>query len=103
MTDTDYEIAEALLDYVGEDHICTEIEIGNNVIGINGYIRTYGYAEDDFHCGYGNGTGYNVTTSADISLSFGVKSFDDDGNEIESQLDIDEDGIIYWLYNEIID
>jgi hypothetical protein len=99
MTDTDYEIAEALVDYVGEDGICTEIEVGNNLVEVKGYIRTYGYTEDD----YFDGTGYRVTTSADINLSFDVRSFDDDGNEIESQVDIDEDGITDWLYKEIID
>lgn len=99
MTDTDCEIAEALLEYVGEDNICTEIEIGSSIVEVRGYIRTYGYSEDD----YFDGTGYRITTSADVNLSFDVKSFDEDGNEIEDQLNIDEDGITDWLYKEIIE
>ena len=103
MTDVEDEIVENLLEYVGCNNIDTEIEVGNMIVNIRGSIRTYGYMEDDFHCGYMNGTGYNVTTSADIQLTFDVTTYDDDGNEVDNDIEIDEDAIRECLYNEIID
>ena len=43
-----------------------------------------GYDEDDFHCGYGNGTGAYVVTSVYVCLK--VEAFDKD----DTTVDIDE-------------
>ncbi len=47
-------------------------------------IDISGYVEDDFHCGYMNGTGAFVVTNVCVSLK--VEAFDKDGTPV----DIDE-------------
>lgn len=103
MTEIEEEIAESLLEYVGCDNINTDIEIGNTTVNVRGYIRTFGYTEDDYHCGYENGTGALITTSADVCLSFNVTTYDDDGNETEDVVEIDEDAVVEYIYKEITD
>ena len=103
MTEIEEEIADSLLEYIGCDNINTNIKIEDITVSVRGYIKTYGYTEDDYHCGYENGTGAFITTSADVCLSFDVTTCDDDGNETEDVVEIDEDAIIEYIYNEIID
>lgn len=65
--DIEEELACRLLEYVGCGDIDTDIDIGNVTVSVRGCIRVYGYTEDDFRCGYMNGTGYSVTTSGSRS------------------------------------
>jgi hypothetical protein len=103
MTELEEDIKEYLLDYVGDSDIDTTLEIDNYLVDVQGYIKTYGYVEDDNHCGYMNGTGYNVTTSADISLKINVCLCDDEGNEVKDNIKIDIDKIVEALYSDIVD
>lgn len=102
-TDIEEELACRLLEYAGCGDIDTDIDIGNVTVSVRGYIKVYGYTEDDFRCGYMNGTGYSVTTSADIRLSFDAKEYDDDGNLLEDAPEIDGDAVKEYLYGEIFD
>lgn len=47
---------------------------------VNGYIGVSGYIEDDYHCGYGNGTGAFVVTSVCCSLD--IDAYDENGQYI---------------------
>ena len=101
MTALDYEIARKILDD-GIGDINLEIEKDNLFITVKGSITITGYLEDDDRCGYGNGTGYFVTTDANINLNFDAMAFDEDDNLLAEKTDIDEDGIREYIYREII-
>lgn len=45
-----------------------------------------GYVEDDFYCGYGNGTGAKITTSATVSISE-MGCCNSDGEETDCNFD----------------
>ena len=62
-----------------------ELEDGTTA-DITGTASYDSYKEDDFRCGYGNGTGYCVTSA---SVSVNVKACDANDNEIE----VDESAI----------
>lgn len=75
-----YEVSSYMKDTYNTD-ISTFLELEDGTIAdITGTASYDSYKEDDFHCGYGNGTGYCVT-SASVSLS--VKAYDADQNKIE--------------------
>lgn len=75
-----YEVSSYMKDTYNTD-ISTFVELEDgttaDVTGTAGYDS---YEEDDFHCGYGNGTGYCVT-SASVNLS--IKAYDTNDIEIE--------------------
>lgn len=100
MTETDYMIAEEIREY-GMGDITATIEIGNNVVEVKGKVKRFGYEEDDYNCGYGNGTGAFVTTDVLVSLNFNVKTFDEEGNLTTQELNIDEEGIVKYLEREL--
>lgn len=75
-----YEVSSYMKDTYNTDiSIFVELEDGTTA-DITGTANYDSYEEDDFHCGYGNGTGYCVT-SASVSLS--VKAYDANENKIE--------------------
>lgn len=73
----------------GDEHIDTCIDLDETQentpsASVEGHLRVDGYVEDDFHCGYDNGTGAFVVTSVSVSLNISV--FDENDEEV----DIDE-------------
>ena len=82
MNDADYSIAEAILDNCNDGLFDIEVELGNNTFAqVSGYIETDRYQEDDFHCGYGNGTGAWITTYDSVSISSRELSAYGDGDD----------------------
>lgn len=55
-----------------------------------------GYDEDDFHCGYGNGTGAYVVT--DVCVSLKVEAFDKDDTPVDIEEYELEEAIKSCLY-----
>lgn len=75
-----YEVSSYMKDTYNTD-ISTFVELEDGTTAdITGTASYDSYKEDDFRCGYGNGTGYCVT-SAGVSLS--VKAYDANENKIE--------------------
>lgn len=75
-----YEVSSYMKDTYNTD-ISTFVELEDGTTAdITGTASYDSYKEDDFHCGYGNGTGYCVT-SAIVSLN--VKAYDANENKIE--------------------
>lgn len=74
------EVSSYMKDTYNTD-ISTFVELEDGTTAdITGTASYNSYEEDDFRCGYGNGTGYCVT-SASVSLS--VKAYDANENKIE--------------------
>lgn len=88
-------LKEKIIDYVvdcghnGDEHIVTCIDLDETQenspsASVEGHICVDGYVEDDFHCGYMNGTGAFVVTSVSVSLSISVI------DENDEEVDVDE-------------
>lgn len=88
-------LKEKIIDYVvdcghnGDEHIDTcvaldEMQENSPYASVEGHICVDGYVEDDFHCGYMNGTGAFVVTSVSVSLNISVY------DENDEEVDIDE-------------
>lgn len=71
-----------------------DIELDGITINAKGSIELDGYIEDDYHCGYMNGTGAWVETYRSASVE--VKAFDEDG---EVEIDIEIENEIYKYLN----
>ena len=95
-------LKEKIIDYVvdcghnGDEHVDTcvalyETQDNSPSASVEGHIRVDGYVEDDFHCGYMNGTGAFVVTSVSVSLNISVY------DENDEEIDFDE----YELENAI--
>lgn len=75
-----YEVSSYMKDTYNTD-ISTFVELEDGTTAdITGTASYDSYKEDDFHCGYGNGTGYCVTST---SVSLSVKAYDANDNQIE--------------------
>ena len=78
--DIAYEVSSYMRDTYNTD-ISTFVELDDGTTAdITGTASYVSYKEDDFHCGYGNGTGYCVTSA---SVSINVKAYDANDNEIK--------------------
>lgn len=71
-----------------------DIELDGITINAKGSIELDGYIEDDYHCGYMNGTGAWVETYRSASVE--VRAFDEDG---EVEIDIEIENEIYKYLN----
>lgn len=84
------EVYDALADVEdGNFELEVEIELENDVmliIAATGWLETDGYIEDDYHCGYQNGTGAYVETYRNASIELTATMYDEDGEEIECVL-----------------
>lgn len=70
------------LDDVQDGSFDLEIEIDETLTVLaTGWLDTDGYVEDDFHCGYMNGTGAYVETYRSASVELSATLYDEDGNE----------------------
>lgn len=70
------------LDDVQDGSFDLEIEIDETLtVFATGWLDTDGYVEDDFHCGYMNGTGAYVETYRSASVELSATLYDEDGNE----------------------
>ena len=58
-----------------------DIELDTITINAQGCIEIDGYIEDDYHCGYMNGTGAWIETNRAASVD--LTAYDEDGNEYE--------------------
>lgn len=75
-----YEVSSYMKDTYNTD-ISTFVELEDGTTAdITGTASYNSYEEDDFRCGYGNGTGYCVTSA---SVSINVKAYDANENKIE--------------------
>lgn len=65
-----------------------DIEIDDSLtINAAGYVETDGYIEDDYHCGYMNGTGAYVETYRSASVELKATVYDGDDNATEYNVD----------------
>lgn len=60
------EIKKKLKDADGE--FCVEVEFDGLMVSAEGYLRIYGYVEDEAHVGYDNATDAWVETGRDVSV-----------------------------------
>lgn len=99
-------LKEKIIDYVvdcgrnSDEHIkgCVVLDDDNEYspyADVEGYVRVNGYTEDDYTCGYMNGTGAFVVTSVDVNLKIQVY----DENEIP--VNIDENEIYAAIESEL--
>lgn len=72
-----------------------DVDLDEYVATVSGWIEIDGYVEDDFHCGYMNGTGAWIETHREVSVS--IKLTDEDGNEYAADLDAENE-----VYNYLI-
>lgn len=70
-----------------------EIELDEITVKAKGEVELDGYIEDDYHCGYMNGTGAWVETYRSATVE--ITAFDEDG-EVEIDTEI-EDEIYKYL------
>lgn len=76
------QVMNALAEIHGEDgRFDIDIELDSLTINAQGTIEIDGYVEDDYHCGYMNGTGAWVETYRAASVE--LAAYDEDGNEYE--------------------
>ena len=73
-----------------------DVELDDLTVNVSGWIELDGYTEDDYHCGYMNGTGAWVETHRDASVT--IKVIDEYGNE--HQVDRQTENEIYNYLNE---
>ena len=83
LTDEQRAIIMAALAEVHDEDGRFDIDIELDCLTINaqGTIEIDGYVEDDYHCGYMNGTGAWVETYRAASVD--LTAYDEDGNEYE--------------------
>ena len=72
-----------------------DIELDTITINAQGFIEIDGYIEDDYHCGYQNGTGAWIETNRAASVE--LTAYDEDGNEYE--IDNESNNIIDKFLN----
>ena len=72
-----------------------DIELDTITINAQGTIEIDGYVEDDYHCGYMNGTGAWIETYRAASVE--LTAYDEDGNEYE--IDNESNNIIEQYLN----
>lgn len=72
-----------------------DVELDEYIATVSGWIEIDGYTEDDYHCGYMNGTGAWIETHREASV--GIKLTDEDGNEYG--VDSDTENEIYNYLN----
>lgn len=83
---------------VGSKSVCSIIELEDGTTAeASGKVHVDGYVEDDFVCGYGNGTGAFVTTNVECCLY--IEAYDCDNNAIEVDTASIEDYVINYLFN----
>lgn len=63
-----------------------EYEKDGNLLFFDYEVEVEGYTEDDYTCGYGNGTGAYICTDANVKISE-VHCYNSEGEEIESNFD----------------
>lgn len=74
------QVMNALAEIHDEDgRFDIDIELDSLTINAQGTIEIDGYVEDDYHCGYMNGTGAWVETYRAASVE--LTAYDEDGNE----------------------
>ena len=75
-------IMSELAEVHGEDgRFDIDIELDTITIKAQGWVEIDGYIEDDYHCGYMNGTGAWIETYRAASVD--LTAYDEDGNEYE--------------------
>lgn len=90
------QVMNALAEIHDEDgRFDLDIELDTITINAQGTIEIDGYVEDDYHCGYMNGTGAWIETYRAASVD--LTAYDDDGNEFE--LDNESNDIITQYLN----
>lgn len=82
LTKEQYDKVIESLDEVQDGSFDLEIEIDETLtVFATGWLETDGYVEDDYHCGYMNGTGAYVETYRSASVELSATLYDEDGNE----------------------
>ena len=97
LTDNDYEVLAAQITE-GEDY--AQLDSGNETLELRFSYEEDSYQEDDYHCGYGNGTGAWVTTGINLYIK-DVECYNEDGEKCEH--DFDECKLYQLLRDERID
>lgn len=100
MNETDYAIAEAILEDCCDGYFEIEIELGRNTFAqVCGHVETDSYQEDDYY----SGTGAWVTTYASVAISsLELHAYDDNGDEIPCALEVHEDKIEKYCKTQLM-
>lgn len=85
LTKSDY---QSILDQIEVGTGTIEFEKDGETLIIEYEAEEEGYVEDDFHCGYMNGTGAYVVTSRSLYIA-SADSYDEEGEDTEN--DFSED------------
>lgn len=85
LTKSDY---QSILDQIEVGTGTIEFEKDGETLIIEYQAEEEGYVEDDFHCGYMNGTGAYIVTSRSLCVT-SADSFDEEGEDTEN--DFSED------------
>lgn len=81
LTDEQREEIKSALQEVHDEsgNFSIDVDLEEYVVSVSGWIELDGYTEDDYHCGYMNGTGAWIETHREASVD--IKLTDEDGNE----------------------
>ena len=72
------------LDDIEDGNFDIDIEIDETLtINAKGWLETDGYIEDDYHCGYMNGTGAYVETYRNASLELTAQVYNEETDNVE--------------------
>ena len=84
LTREDYQNIYNLITSAGGKGECQmEYEKENEILSIEYTYEEEGYVEDDFHCGYMNGTGAWICTYRSLVVD-SYQSYNEDGDETEN-------------------
>lgn len=100
MNETDYAIANAILDDACDGTFDLEVELKSNTLAnVCGSIETDSYQENDYY----NGTGAWITTYASVVISnLELHSYNEEGSEIPCLLDVHEDEIEKYCKEQLL-
>lgn len=83
LTDNDYEVLAA---QITEGDNYAQLDSGNETLELRYSYEEDSYQEDDYHCGYENGTGAWVTTGINLYV-MDASCYNEDGEKCEHDFD----------------
>lgn len=100
LTDEQREEIKSALQEVHDNsgNFCIEVDLGDYIATVSGWVELGGYTEDDYHCGYMNGTGAWIETYRDADVHI-ITLTDQDGNEYAADRE-SENEIYNYLMNK---
>ena len=92
LTDEQMRKLFAALEGIEEGYFDIDIDVDDNItVNASGHLETEGYVEDDFMCGYMNGTGARVETYRKATLELTARVYDENDNEEDAYIDVEQE------------